>query len=97
MKDLISTIKIFLLRYRDYDKWTKISKTSELLKQIPWDTIYDGIPSFIHGDLQFDNVLYNHQTDSFVLLDWRQDFGGVVEYGDMYYDIAKMRGNYSQL
>lgn len=70
----------------------KIPKTSELLKQIPWNSIYEGIPSFIHGDLQFDNVLYNHQTDSFVLLDWRQDFGGVVEYGDMYYDIAKMRG-----
>lgn len=70
----------------------KIPKTEELLKQIPWDSIYEGIPSFIHGDLQFDNVLYNHQTDSFVLLDWRQDFGGVVEYGDMYYDIAKMRG-----
>lgn len=70
----------------------KIPKTEELLKQIPWDSIFEGIPSFIHGDLQFDNVLYNHQTDSFVLLDWRQDFGGVVEYGDMYYDIAKMRG-----
>lgn len=69
----------------------RIPETRKLLKQVPWESIYDGIPSFMHGDLQFDNILYN-QNNSFTLLDWRQDFGGVVEYGDMYYDLAKMRG-----
>ena len=25
-----------------------------------------------------------------LLLDWRQDFGGKIEYGDIYYDLAKL-------
>ena len=28
----------------------------------------------------------------FVLLDWRTDFGGLLEYGDLYYDLAKLYG-----
>ena len=28
----------------------------------------------------------------FALLDWRQDFSGILEYGDMYYDLAKLNG-----
>ena len=28
----------------------------------------------------------------FTLLDWRQDFGGLIEYGDLYYDLAKLYG-----
>ena len=27
------------------------------LLKIPWEQIYDGIPSKIHGDLQFDNII----------------------------------------
>lgn len=45
---------------------------------------------FFHGDLQFDNVLYD--GNKFTLLDWRQDFAGCVEIGDVYYDAAKLLG-----
>jgi hypothetical protein len=35
-----------------------------------------------------DNVII---TDTgFKLIDWRQDFGGSIELGDMYYDLAKL-------
>ncbi|OGK18257.1 hypothetical protein A3G67_03100 [Candidatus Roizmanbacteria bacterium RIFCSPLOWO2_12_FULL_40_12] len=93
----LERLDLYYRKYSYVDAKTTINgiktpKTRELLKQIPWNSMYEGIPSFIHGDLQFDNILYNHQKDSFVLLDWRQDFGGVVEYGDMYYDLAKMWG-----
>jgi choline kinase len=44
---------------------------------------------FIHGDLQFDNIIYN--GDMFTCIDWRTDFGGDL-YGDLYYDLAKMLG-----
>lgn len=43
-----------------------------------------------HGDLQFDNVLA--YSDNFRLLDWRPDFGGQTEFGDVYYDLAKLYG-----
>ena len=61
-----------------------------LLKKIPWRQIYDGIPSKIHGDLQFDNIIFDKKK--FNLFDWREDFGGKVEYGDLYYDLSKMYG-----
>jgi hypothetical protein len=31
--------------------------------------------------------------DGFKLVDWRQDFGGIVECGDIYYDLAKLNHN----
>ena len=48
----------------------------------------DGIPVFIHGDLQFDNIIFGGK---FSLIDWRQDFAGSF-YGDKYYDLAKLYG-----
>ena len=65
----------------------------ELLDKIDWDYIADGIPSNFHGDLQFDNILVNcegtNHLGKFILLDWRQDFGGAIDEGDLYYDLAK--------
>ena len=55
------------------------------------DHITDGIPSGFHGDLQFDNVLFQGNGE-FKILDWRQDFAGLVEYGDVYYDLSKLYG-----
>lgn len=69
-----------------------VPATSELLSQVPWARLSDGIPCFIHGDLQFDNILFDATRREFTLLDWRQDFGGRVEFGDLYYDLAKLYG-----
>jgi len=65
---------------------------SELMFKIPWDELCEGEPAFIHGDLQFDNILYDQASGQFCLLDWRQDFGGEIEFGDLYYDLAKLLG-----
>lgn len=46
---------------------------------------------FIHGDLHFDNMIYDTATDKFTAIDWRTDFGGEL-YGDLYYDLAKLLG-----
>ena len=74
----------------------RVPALKELLAQIDWNYLYKGAPSSFHGDLQFDNVLLVHNqrpgTNQFVLLDWRQDFAGLIEYGDMYYDLAKLYG-----
>ena len=34
--------------------------------------------------------LWNSASESFTFLDWRQDFGGDLEVGDIYYDLAKL-------
>lgn len=44
---------------------------------------------FIHGDMQFDNILFNYDQKKFTAIDWRPEFGG-SQYGDIYYDLAKM-------
>ena len=46
---------------------------------------------YIHGDLHFDNTIYDPASGKFTAIDWRTDFGGEL-YGDQYYDLAKMLG-----
>jgi NDP-sugar pyrophosphorylase family protein/mannose-6-phosphate isomerase-like protein (cupin superfamily) len=65
---------------------------NNLINIIDWNIFTKGyISSFFHGDLQFDNIL-STGTNEFKLIDWRQDFGGIVEVGDLYYDLAKLYG-----
>lgn len=62
------------------------------LSRIDWNQLCNtNLPSrcgLIHGDLQFDNILWTET--GFRLIDWRQDFAGRLTYGDIYYDIAKL-------
>jgi choline kinase/mannose-6-phosphate isomerase-like protein (cupin superfamily) len=64
----------------------------EHIDKIDWEKICDVLPTRnFHGDLQFDNAMIDN-NDNFFLVDWRQDFGGCIEYGDIYYDLAKLYG-----
>lgn len=76
----------------DFINGENISPVSELLNEIPWERLGDGEPFFMHGDLQFDNILFDKESNNFILLDWRQDFAGQINYGDIYYDFAKLYG-----
>ena len=62
----------------------------ELLNSIDWDWISDGLPGRFHGDYHFENILYSKEDNRFTFLDWRQDFGGSLTTGDIYYDFAKL-------
>jgi hypothetical protein len=42
----------------------------------------------IHGDFILDNIITHN--NNFKLIDWRQDFGGSIYSGDLYYDLAKL-------
>lgn len=69
-----------------------VPSLDQLLPKVPWHILEAGIPVIFHGDLQFDNILYNPAQKNFTLLDWRQDFAGEVQFGDLYYDLAKLHG-----
>ena len=78
------------------DKFTfvngkKVSNINYLLKKIKFNSLYNGIPTFIHGDLQFDNILML-KKNKFKLIDWRSDFGGLLNKGDLNYDLSKLLG-----
>ena len=63
---------------------------SNLLENVNWAYITAGLPGRFHGDFHFENILLDSSADSFVFLDWRQDFGGDLSVGDIYYDLAKL-------
>jgi len=69
----------------------EILPIKELFSKIDLEWLCAGAPSQFHGDFILDNVL---ETESgFCLLDWRQDFGGNLSTGDVYYDLAKLNHN----
>ncbi|RII29521.1 MAG: nucleoside-diphosphate-sugar pyrophosphorylase [Geobacter sp.] len=61
-----------------------------LLNLIDWEWLADGLPGRFHGDFHFENILWTPATQHFTFLDWRQDFGGDLTTGDIYYDFAKL-------
>lgn len=85
---------------KDYDNFPIVSKINgRQVKQpqqyygmIDWEFLAkENSPSWIHGDLQFDNVIINNDG-KFTAIDWRQEFGSSVTVGDAYYDLAKLIG-----
>lgn len=68
----------------------EMPKLQSLLESLDWDWLSDGIPTRFHGDFHFENILWNESVEQFTFLDWRQDFGGDLAVGDVYYDLAKL-------
>ncbi len=63
----------------------------EVLNEIDFNWLSEGRQTNFHGDFILDNII--RTQDSYVLLDWRQNFGGLLNSGDMYYDLAKLNHN----
>jgi NDP-sugar pyrophosphorylase family protein len=62
----------------------------DLLDAVNWGWLADGLAGRFHGDFHFENILWTSLNQKFTFLDWRQDFGGDVSVGDIYYDFAKL-------
>lgn len=92
-KKTVDRLEQFYNKYTSFSDFETVNNLKVLplqtcIKMIDWPWLCDGIASFTHGDLQFDNILFN---GDFVLLDWRQKFSSSY-FGDLYYDLAKMYG-----
>jgi NDP-sugar pyrophosphorylase family protein len=68
----------------------RVPTLKTIFEHLDWDKICKGVPSGFHGDLHFENILYDEKKSKFTLLDWRGDFGESLLYGDAYYDLAKL-------
>ncbi len=66
----------------------KVPKINTLLKRINWNNLTSGIPSNFHGDFQPENIIIKDKK--ITLIDWREDFDGNENVGDVYYDFAKL-------
>ena len=84
--------------YREFDKHddvlvindVQVTSLKQMLSEIDWSWLSSGIPVRFHGDFHFENILYDQDKDRFTFLDWRQNFAGDIETGDVYYDLAKL-------
>ena len=94
-------MKRFYEKTRIEDSWSNVNGVQipplkELLNKIDWNYLEEGTPVNFHGDLQFDNVLVTRNNlsnlNKFILLDWRHEFGKSLDFGDLYYDLAKLYG-----
>lgn len=68
----------------------EMPRLETLLNSLDWHWIAEGIPSRFHGDFHFENIIWTAENQHFTFLDWRQDFGGDLVTGDVYYDLAKL-------
>jgi NDP-sugar pyrophosphorylase family protein len=93
----IERINQFRVKYADWSECCVVNRKEvdsidQYLNRIDWDLLLDTRHwGFVHGDLHFDNTIYDPQFDQFTAIDWRTDFAGET-YGDIYYDLAKMLG-----
>lgn len=69
-----------------------VDTVAVLLERFSSLGISTGIPSNFHGDFILENIVMKNDGQ-FCLIDWRQDFAGSTEIGDVYYDLAKMLHN----
>ncbi|MFA6550019.1 MAG: hypothetical protein WCT36_01525 [Candidatus Gracilibacteria bacterium] len=68
-----------------------VPKTSDILEKIDFKWLANAKQTGFHGDFILDNILKT--AGGFCLLDWRQNFGGLLKAGDLYYDLSKMNHN----
>ena len=92
----INRVKKFLTDTSVVDKADTINGESvpalgEIISAIDFDWLADARQCHFHGDFILDNILKTE--NGYCLLDWRQDFGGLIKAGDMYYDLAKLNHN----
>ena len=92
------TLDRVMLFYKNYDQQDStesingqaMPSLASLLNRIDWKNLANGLAGRFHGDFHFENILWDEKEKKFTLLDWRQDFGGSLEIGDVYYDLAKL-------
>ena len=91
----LERVELFYKNYNKHDGTEKINgfrmpTLEKLFDSIDWNWLANGLPGRFHGDFHFENILYSHENKHFTFLDWRQDFGGSLTIGDIYYDLAKL-------
>jgi choline kinase len=69
-----------------------IGNIYDLIAKINFDDLYNSESVRFHGDFILDNILID-DSENFILIDWRQDFGNDLKNGDIYYDFAKLKHN----
>jgi hypothetical protein len=66
------------------------SRALDVVTRIDWLSLAEGmLPGPWHGDLNFGNMIIS-PDNKITAIDWREDFAGNLDYGDVRYDFAKL-------
>ena len=94
-----SRIDLFITKYGNsyFDNKFEINgkvypSLKSILEKINFNFESNLFYNSFHGDLQFDNIIYNSTLEKFTYIDWRESFAGNNEGGDLYYDLSKLYG-----
>lgn len=68
-----------------------VPSINDVLDMVDFDWLSQGEQRQFHGDFILDNIIKTE--NGYCLLDWRQNFGGLLKTGDIYYDLAKLNHN----
>lgn len=95
-KKTINRIKEFLNNNNledstNYINGYEIPPVLDMINSIDKDLLCVSQSYRFHGDYILDNIIVD--VDRFKMIDWRQDFGGDLENGDIYYDLSKLNHN----
>jgi len=63
----------------------------EYFKELPENLFVNDTFVKFHGDFILENIIKTE--DTFRLIDWRHEFDDQLYYGDIYYELAKLRHN----
>lgn len=66
-----------------------VPKFIDLLQSIPQESITTSKKYYFHGDCVLDNIIITPKNEM-KFIDWRQDFCGDTNGGDIYYDLGKL-------
>ena len=69
----------------------RVPTVGEMIDGIDKQWLLNGVTSVVHGDFILDNII--EKESGFCLIDWRQDYAGRIDVGDIYYDLAKLNHN----
>lgn len=67
-----------------------IGSIDDLISKVNFNDLCDGDAYNFHGDFILDNILIDN-SNNFILIDWREDFGGDIKNRYIYYDLAKLK------
>ena len=60
-------------------------------RKIDWNLTVTGCqPATIHGDFNLGNIISDQDGKKITAIDWREDFAGLLKWGDLRYDYAKL-------
>ena len=69
----------------------KCNNVIKIIQDLPVNLLSTNEFTKFHGDFILDNIIKTE--NSFMIIDWRHEFDDQLYYGDIYYDLAKLRHN----